>query len=199
MFTARRAAVVALPALLVFGLTGCSLLQAKDANDTPTGIAACALGHTWKLDTANLGTQLSDILTKSGLPGVKVAADGSQTFDWAVDGAVTLQSDYTLTVTVVPAADQSTVATQTHKGTQTGRAYIDSEVAIPRDWNATDFKVDTKFVINGKEKAAADPDPFTILATDFDDSVGLELTCDGDTMTTHPRGGKITQTWKRAD
>jgi len=199
MFTVRRAAIVALPALLVFGLTGCSLLQAKDADNTPTGIASCALGHTWKVDTTDLAAKVLTALKKNGLPVTAVTADGTQTLDWSTKGAVSVASDYTLVVTLTPAAGQSTVATQTHKGTETGKAYIDGQVAIPRGWNSSNFTVATKFVINGKEKATADPDPFTIIETDFNDSVGLELTCTGDTMTTHPRGRQITQSWKRSN
>jgi hypothetical protein len=199
MFTARRAAVVTLPALLVFGLTGCSLLQAQDADDTPTGIAACALGHTWSVDTKGLASQLLDNYKKTTLPVTSVTADGSQKLEWGIKGDVKITSDYTIVVTVTPAPDQSTVATQTHKGTASGKAYINAEVAIPRTWNDSDFAVKTTFVINGVEKDKKDPDPFVITPTDFDDSVGLELTCDGDTLTTHARGSLITQTWTRSD
>lgn len=199
MFTARRVAFVTLPALLVFGLTGCSLLKAQDADNTPTGVAACALGHKWTADTKGFADQLLAVYKKTTLPVKSITSDGKQTLDWGITGDVTVTSDYTLVVTVAPAADQTTVATQTHKGTATGRAYINAEVAIPRNWNDKNFKVDTKFVVNGAEKAAKDPDPFTITPTDFDDSVGLELTCDGDTLTTHARGSAITQSWTRSD
>ena len=197
MFTARRATAVALPALLVFALAGCSLLVATDSENTPTGIAACALGHTWKLDTKGLAPQVLTELQKRGIPATAVTADGTQTLDWSIRGDVVVDTDYTLTVPVSPAADQVTVATQTHKGKATAQAYIDAEVAIPRNWKKTTFKVDTKFLVNGAAPAADAADPFTIAATDFDDGVGLELTCDGTTMTTHPRGSEITQTWTR--
>jgi hypothetical protein len=199
MFTARRVAIVALPALFVFGLSGCSLLQAQDADSTPTGIAACALGHTWSLDTKDLATQVLADLKKQNVVATSVTADGKQTLTWAINGEVEIQSDYTVTVTVSPAADQSTVATQTHKGKATGKAYINAEVAIPRDWDASGTKVSTKFVVNGAELASKDPAPFVITQTAFDDEVGLELTCDGDTLTTHARGFPITQTWTKSD
>lgn len=197
MFTARRAAMVALPALLVFGLTGCSLLQAKDASSAPTGIAACALGHAWKLDTADLAKQVDAALKKNGLPVTTVTADGSQTFDWKINGDVSVSSDYTVVVTLTPAAGQSTVATRAHKGTATGEAYINGGVAIPRNWKNTDSAAVTTFVINGKDKVAADPEPYVMVTTDFDDSAGLEMTCSGNAMTTHARGSQITQSWKR--
>ena len=197
MLTARRAAIAALPALLVFGLTGCSLLVAKDADSTPTGVAACALGHTWELDTADLATQVLATLKRTVPTASDVKVDGTQSMAWDANGDIKITTDYTLTATVTPAADQVTTATQTHKGTASGKAYINAEVAIPRNWVDSDFTVTTKYVINGVEKAEKDPDPFVIEKTDFDDSVGVELTCDGTKLTTHPRGTQLTQTWSR--
>ena len=197
MFTARRATAVALPALLAFALTGCSLLVATDSQTAPTGVAACALGHTWNLDTKGLAPQVLTELQKRGVAATTVTAEGTQTLDWNIRGDVVVNTDYTLTVTVSPAANQVTIATQTHKGKSTAQAYIDAEVAIPRTWKNPTFKVDTKFTVNGAAPAADAAAPFTIAATDFDDGVGIELTCDATTMTTHARGSAITQTWTR--
>src|SRR5882757_2799555 len=153
MFTARRATIVALPALLAFALTGCSLLVAPDSDTTPTGIAACALGYTWNLDTKGLAPQVLTELQKRGVPATTVTAEGTQTLDWSIRGDVVVNSNYTLTVTASAAADQVTVATQTHKGKATAQAYIDAEVAIPRNWKNSTFKVDTKFLVNGAAPA----------------------------------------------
>lgn len=198
MFTARRATVVALPALLAFSLTGCSLLVAQDTKSTPTGIAACALGHTWSLDTKDVAAQVLTDLQKHGVPATTATADGKQTMTWNVNGDLAIDTDYTLTITVV-AGPQTTVATQTHKGSATGKAYVNAEVAIPRNWKNPDFAVKTTYLVNGTAPAADAPPPFTTIATDFDDSVGLELTCDGDAMTTHPRGEVVTQKWTRSN
>lgn len=197
MFTARRAAMVALPAILIASsLAGCSLLVAKDSDATPTGIAACALGHKWTLDTADIAAQVLKDLQKRGIQASDVKADGTQVMDWQVNGSVSIDTDYTLTVTV---PTNTVVATQTHKGTASGKAYINAEVAIPRNWKDKDFAVKTTFLVNGAAPAADAAAPFTIATTDFDDSVGLELTCDGDKLTTHPRGSDVTQTWKKSD
>jgi len=195
MFIARRTALFALPVLVVVGLSGCSLLQPQGTGVALTGSAACAQGHTWSLDTKDLAAQVLADLTKRKVAATKVDSSGTQTMDWATTGEMTITSNYTLTVTATPAAGQTLVATDVHSGTATGKAYVNSDVAIPRNWNAKSFSVATTFTLN--DKAVPDPAPFTIATTDFDDTVGIELTCSGTTMTTHPRGSVITQKWTR--
>jgi hypothetical protein len=195
MFIARRAAMVALPVLVIVGLAGCSLLQPQGTGLVLTGAAACAQGHTWTVDTKDLAAQVLADLVKRKIPATKVDDSGTQTMDWATTGEVKITTDYTLTVTATPAADQTLIATQVHKGDVTGKAYVNSDVAIPRNWDAKNFSVATEFKLN--DKAVPDPAPFTLATTDFDDTVGVELTCSGTTMTTHARGGVITQKWTR--
>jgi len=187
--TTRRAASVALATLLLSGLAGCSLLEANPAVPL-SGIAACALGKTWNLDTAKLSEALTADLASRGIAAV-VSTEGSQTFAWDLESRVVLTSDYTITSTT-GAADQLVVLTDKHSGTSTGIAYINSEVAIPRNWDATALNVTTESTLNGAVQEAL---PYTLVSTDIDDSVGLELTCDGGTLTTHQRGGEITLTW----
>jgi hypothetical protein len=195
MFIARRAALVALPVLVIFGLGGCSLLQPQGTGLVLTGAAACAQGQTWNLDTKDLAAQVLADLVKRKVPATKVDDSGSQTMDWATTGEMTVTSDYTLTVTASPAAGQALIATQVHKGTATAKAYVNSDVAIPRNWDAKSYSLTTEFKLN--DKVVPDPAPFTIATTDFDDTVGVELTCSGTTMTTHARGSVITQKWTR--
>ena len=197
MFTARRAAMVVVPALVIFSLGGCSLLQAQGTGLVLTGAAACAQGHTWTVDTKDIAAQVLADLVKRKITATKVDDAGTQTLEWLATGEMTVTTDYTLTVTATPAADQTLIATQVHKGTATGKAYVNSDVAIPRNWDASSVSVTTKFALN--DKAVPDPAPFTIPATDFDDSVGIELTCNGTNMTTHPRASVITQKWTRSN
>jgi hypothetical protein len=192
MVWSRRSSVVALPLAAVFALSGCSLLQTPDAVPTLSPIAACASGKTWSLDLPDLATQLTTILKAQGVPVTKIETAGSQKFLWGPTGEVNVTSDYTITLTANPAADQTIVLTQTHKGDATGKAFADADVAVPRDWDATGFAVKTASTLNGK---AQDKPPYVIPRTDFDDEVGIELTCTGSTLTTHPRGMPITQKW----
>lgn len=194
MFTARRTAVLAVPALLVSALGGCAIVDPGSATEPLSGIAACALGNSWKLDVAALGEQVQADLVRQGVAVTAVSATGTQTLDWDVRGNVTVESDYAVTITAAPAADQVITVTDTHTGTADGIAYINAEVAIPRDWDGTGVVISTTGDLNG---APLDPIPFTVPNVDLNDSVGIELTCDGTTLTTHPRGGDVTLTWTK--
>lgn len=191
MFSTQRTTSVVLSAAIVFGLGGCSLIEPQGTEVPLTGIAACAQGHTWNLDMAKLAEDVKANIAAQGA-GVDVATSGTQTMMWDTDGAVVIDSAYTLTMTSVPAEGQLQTVTTTHTGTATGASYIDENVAIPRDWDATGTIVKTVGDLNG---APLDPVPYSVLNADLDDSVGVELTCDGNALTTHPRGGGVVQAW----
>jgi len=184
-------ATVAVATTMAVGLAGCSLVQAAPP-PTLSGLAACALGSTWKLDTAKLAeATAAELLTRKIT--ATVAAEGSQTLTWALDGKLVMDTDYTLTAT--SGADATlTVITEKHSGKTTGIAYINSEVAIPRDWDGTGLNVTTTATV---ADAAVETPPYALVNTDIDDSVGVELTCDGGTLTTHQRGSDITLTWTK--
>ncbi|CAN5312090.1 hypothetical protein BH09ACT5_BH09ACT5_00780 [soil metagenome] len=191
ILTARRAFSAAAALLLATGLAGCSLVQTAPPPEL-TGLAKCALGSTWKLDTAKLAEAVQAELGSRGV-GATVAAEGSQTLTWGLDSAMALDTDYTLTFTSGP-DDQKTVVTDKHSGESGGIAYINSDVAIPRNWDASGLNVKTTATLNGAELESL---PYTLVPTDIDDSVGIELTCDGSTLTTHQRGSELTLTWTK--
>ena len=191
MFSTQRATSVVLSAAIMLGLGGCSLIEPQGTVVPLTGIAACAQGHTWKLDMAKLAEDVKANIAAQGV-GAEVATSGTQAMTWDVDGAVKIDSSYTLTMTSVPAEGQLQTVTTTHTGAATGASYINENVAIPRNWDATGTIIKTVGDLNG---APLDPVPYSVLNADLDDSVGVELTCDGDALTTHPRGGGVTQAW----
>lgn len=194
MDRARRLAAVAVPALLIAGLGGCSLIDPGSTQEPLSGIAACALGNTWNLDTAALAEQVGADLARQSVAVTEITAAGSQTLDWQVDGDIVMDSDYTVSITTAPAADQAITVTDTHRGRAEGVAYINAEVAIPRDWDSTRVSIETVGQLNGAPLEAI---PFRVANVDLDDSVGIELTCDGSTLTTHARGGDITLRWTK--
>jgi hypothetical protein len=153
------------------------------------------MGHSWTLDLGDLGEQMVAALTAEGVAAPTAVADGSQKFTWNTDGKVVIETDYTVTITST-AGDAVTTVTETHVGGSTGQAFINGDVAIPRRWDGTGLSVKATAEVGG---APLETVPFVIPPTDFDDSYGLELTCEGDTLTTHPRGGHITQKWSRSD
>ena len=99
-------------AAIVFGLGGCSLIEPQGTVVPLSGIASCAQGHTWQLDMAKLA---EDVKANIGAQGVaaEVASDGMQTMTWGIDGAVVIDSAYTLTMTTVPAEGQLQTVTTT--------------------------------------------------------------------------------------
>lgn len=191
----RRSAIVAGTSAIVLALSGCSLIDSGSGQEPLTGLAACALGHTWQLDFEDLSVKLLAELQKQGVPATAVVAAGTQTLDWDLQGHVVLTSDYDVTLTATPAADQLYTIVERHDGTATGAAYINGEVAIPRDWDGSGQNVEVTGDNNGTPLETI---PWAIPASGIDDTVGLELTCDGKTLTIHPRGGKITQVWTRS-
>jgi hypothetical protein len=193
VFSTQRATTVALSAAILLGLSGCSLIEPQGTVVPLTGLASCAQGHTWNLDMAALAETVKSNLAAQGV-AVEITTDGSQSMTWDINGAVVIESDYTLTMTSVPAEGQVQTVTTTHVGTATGASYISDNVAIPRDWDATGTIIKTVGDLNG---APLDPVPYGVLNADLNDSVGVELTCDGKALTTHPRGGAITQVWTR--
>jgi len=190
MFSRSRTVVVAASAALLAGLSGCSLLEPAVHEEVLSDVARCTMGHTWSLDTADLATQLLAELQKDHPDVTAVDANGTTTIDWGLDSTAELTADLTITVTA-GTAEQPTVITQTQNGTAGGKTYINADVAIPRSWKN---KIDIKATAQNAG-VALDEAPFGLPSTTLDDSVGLELTCDGGTLTIHPRGATITQKW----
>lgn len=191
----RRTRSLALATALALGLSGCSLIEATQPEPLEK-TAACALGHHWKLDLKDLGTQVLADLQNRKIQATSVDATGSQILTWGTDSSVLVDTDYTLKVKAQPAADKTYLITQTHKGVASGKAYINSDVAIPRNWDERGFSVRTVTTLNGSRIRHA---PFVIAQTDFDDVYGIEITCNGNVLTTHARQSAITKTWSKAD
>ncbi len=192
MTTARIVSSFLAPLAIVTGLSGCALIEPAVTKDPPTALETCAMGKTWTLDLAALEEQLTTAFTAEGVVVTAVDAQGSQTLEWSEAGDVVLTTDYTVTITSAPAADQVVTVVQKHSGTSTGKAYINGDVAIPRRWDSTGFSVDVTATNNG---TALEEPPFAVPTTDIDDSVGLELTCDASALTVHPRGADVTLTF----
>ncbi len=192
--TARRARGLALAVVLVPALAGCSVLGLEEEETVLTGVAACALGHTWSADVTGIAAQVQEILTSDGVPVTSVTAEGSQTLEWGLRSEVVLKPEFTLTVTTSPGTDQVLTLVETHSGEATGAAYINGDTAIPRKWDGTGVRIDTVVELNGE---IVEEPPFDLPPTSIDDSVGLLLTCSDTTLTIQPRGDKIVQTWRR--
>jgi hypothetical protein len=189
MTTARVTSAILASAAIVVSMSGCALIEPAVTKDPPTALETCAMDKTWALDLGSIEEQLTTVLTAQGVAVTAIDAQGSQTLDWSANGDVVLTTDYTVTITSAPAADQVVTVVQKHSGTSTGKAYINGDVAIPRGWDSTGFSMETTATNNG---TALEDTPYVVPGTDIDDSVGLELTCSADALTVHPRGAEVT-------
>lgn len=196
MTTARRMIAFVLPATLIVGLSGCALIEPAVSQDPPSALETCALGSTWTLDLTLLEEQVNAALTGDRVKVTAVDAQGAQTLDWSSKSDLVITTDYTLTVTVEPAAEQVIAITEVHRGSAQGKAYINGDVAIPRDWDGGDFTVEDTATNNG---VALETIPYPMPRLVIDDSVGLEMTCTDGTMTVHPRGGDVTLTYTKGE
>lgn len=190
----RSSAFLMAPAALLV-LSGCALIEPADTSEPPTAMQVCALGHTWELDTTDLAEKLFAQLPPQGVPATAVEPSGGQTLTWQENGAATIESDLVFTITAAPAADQIMVISQAYSGTVTGKALINVDVAIPRNWDISDYTVETSAVLN---EVPVEEVPYTIPRKDFDDKLGLIITCEADVLTVNPRGTDLIQRWTKA-
>ncbi|MDH6181300.1 hypothetical protein M2152_001482 [Microbacteriaceae bacterium SG_E_30_P1] len=189
----RSTALVAGSVAVAVALSGCSLLEAGGEPEPLTGVAACALGHVWELDVADYAPKMKEEFARRGL-GENVEITGTQRLDWNEKGHVLLTADMQLTLFVQVTGDFAVTVNQQYAGDVTGAAYISGDVAIPRRWDDSAMTISTQPEANG---SPIEESPWQLPSLVVDDSVGLEITCDGDALTIHPRGGKVTQVWTK--
>ncbi|WP_010203154.1 hypothetical protein [Salinibacterium sp. PAMC 21357] len=195
MISSKRASALLMAPAALLILSGCALIEPADTSEPPTAMQTCALGHTWQLDTVDLSEKLLVELPIDGVPATAVEPSGGQTLVWEETGAVTIDSDLEFTITAAPAADQIYTLTQAYNGTVLGKALINVDVAIPRNWDVTDYEVETSAALNDEPLEAV---PYVIPRSDFDDKLGLIITCEADIMTINPRGTDFIQRWTKS-
>jgi len=192
--TKRASAILVAPAAMLV-LSSCALIEPAVTTEPPTAMEVCALGHTWQLDTTDLAEKLLVELPVNDVPGKAVEPSGGQTLEWADDGNLTIKSDLVLTITAEPKKDQIMTITRSYLGTITGQALINGDVAIPRAWDDSAYETETSAVL---ADAPVEDLAYTIPRSDFDDVLGLVLTCDAEVLTINPRGTDLIQRWTRA-
>jgi hypothetical protein len=194
MISSKRASALLMGPAALLVLSGCALIEPTDTSEPPTAMQLCALGHTWQLDTVDLSEKLLIELPIEDVPATAVESTGGQTLDWQADGALTINSNLVFTITAEPKKDQIMTITQSYDGMVVGEALINADVAIPRNWDVSGYEIETSAVLNDEpvEELA-----YTIPRSDFDDMLGLIITCEADLMTINPRGTDLIQLWTR--
>jgi len=195
MISSKRSSALMLAPAALLVLSGCALIEPADTSEPPTAMEVCALGKTWDLDTVDLSEKLLAELPIQDVPATAVEPSGGQSLTWKKDGGVTIDSDLVFTITAEPKKDQIMTITQAYNGTVVGEALINVDVAIPRNWDVSQYEIETSAVLNDEpvEELA-----YTIPRSDFDDMLGLIITCEADVLTINPRGTDLIQRWTKA-
>jgi hypothetical protein len=210
MISKSLAAALIAPALVLFTLVGCtpgggpaddgaetSAPTPEGDGDTAAGAAGCAPGHVWSADIDDMAVQLHQQYLDNGIPARETTGVGSQVLDWAADGTVVLETDYTFTVVADLGDGLVMTMTQRHAGPTTGVLTIEGDLATPSDFDSSGYTVTTAVDINGTASEA----PIDVPADGWGEGIGdLEIvSCNDTTLKTFPVGGIVTQTWTRQD
>lgn len=191
MFRTHRSAFAVPATVLLLALSGCSLDIISGDNDELTGAAACALGHSWSADLTDTAAQLLPELQDVNGNVTEVVATGEQVLEWSLEHTAVVTTDYVLTITLTNSDDVVSTVEQTRSGVGKGGLTVHETTAVPSDWEA-DYSRST--TVDGE---AVEEPPFAILDPTFDDTVALEITCDGGVLTTLAHGAVVTQKWNR--
>ena len=181
---------IALPVLLAAALSGCG---AGGGGPTPSALEPCVTGHTWNLDVADAAAQNLAHFQDLGLPVTAVTGSGTQSMKWDANGHTDIETSFAYDITIEEDADNVIVFTQSHSGPATGTLTISGTKALATGWDTSAYTVTTSGTKNGE--------PLGSSPMDFPDSelagVTLELTCNGNVLTTLPRDGFVNYKWSR--
>ncbi len=199
----RLTLTTGLAAATVLVLTGCfggsgdggsSDGSGSDPSDGPdlggAGSIAECLDGSWDLDEAALAEDLGENLSSGGTIDV-VSSEASGGVHLNVDGAdMTYVSDVTYTITIDMGDGLTMIVNQLQAGESSGSWSIDGDQVVFEDWESG-ITVTNDITINGQSTSSGFDLPST------GDGVPMAVTCDGDTLTTHPDASPFTSVWTR--
>jgi hypothetical protein len=153
------------------------------------GLAGCMDG-SWDLDEQALARDLGANLASNGLTVISSEASGG--VHMTVDGDdMTYVSDVSYVMTVDAGEGLTMVISQLQAGESSGRWSVEGDQIVFSDWNSG-ITVTNDVTINGM--------PGGSQSTDIPaggDGVPMEVTCDGDLLSTHPDASPFTSVWFR--
>ncbi|MCS0499041.1 hypothetical protein [Protaetiibacter mangrovi] len=206
----RTATALVVPAALLVTLTGCTfgvVGGGSGSGSTPgadggaslpadAALASCIAGD-WHADLDDAASQIGSFLAGNGLNVTASTASGTQDLTVDADG-LDFENAMTFVITIDTGDGIVMTVTQTHAGTVTavwsweGDPAETSATMHFSDFDNSTYTVQNTVDINGT--AVSTP----IEAPDYvAGDVPLEVTCSGDTMTTHPTESPFTTTWHR--
>lgn len=154
----------------------------------------------WHADLTDLASQLGAQLAAGGLTVTGSSATGTQ--DLSIDGEGFLGFANAMTFTIAVDMSNGLVMTvdQAHSGqigadwAWDGGSTADDQhgVMVFDNFNDSAYTVTTTIAINGQASDSSIPIPSTAAG-----NVPIEVSCTGDTLTTHPQASPFTTTWHR--
>jgi hypothetical protein len=156
----------------------------------------CVTGE-WRADLDDLVGQLAGQFSTMGLPVSASEAGGSQTLVIEQGGRLAFDNNMTLTMTMDMGGLAMTVR-QEHTGLMSAQ-WTWGDVATSggtmrfSGFDDSSYVVQTTFESDGVSVDTPLFEPPSVSAAD----VPTAVTCQGDTLTTHPEGTPFTTTWTR--
>lgn len=151
-----------------------------------SGSVTDCLQGSWDLDEQDVARQLGESLGEN-----VVSSEASGGVHLTVDGQdMTYVSDVTYTITMNLGDGLTMIVNQLQAGESSGRWTNDGDQVVFEDW-VSGITITNDVTINGETASTSTPLPGS------GDGVPMEVSCDGDTLTTHPDASPYTSTWAR--
>lgn len=150
------------------------------------GLAECLQG-SWDLDEQDLARQLAEsmsggvtVLSSEASGGVHMTVDGDQ---------MRYVSDVTFTMTVDGGDGLILINNQLQAGESSGTFTTEGDTIVFSEWNGG-ITITNTVTVDGQESTTTSELP-------AEGGVPMEITCDGDLMSTNPDASPYTSVWSR--
>lgn len=151
-----------------------------------SGSVTDCLQGSWDLDEQDVARQLGESLGEN-----VVSSEASGGVHLTVDGQdMTYVSDVTYTITMNLGDGLTMIVNQLQAGESSGRWTNEGDQVVFEDW-VSGITITNDVTINGETASTSTPLPGS------GDGVPMAVSCDGDTLTTHPDASPYTSTWAR--
>jgi hypothetical protein len=161
---------------------------------TPVRVTTECVDGSWNADLDHLLGQMTRQFSANGLKIASSNASGSQTLFIGRERVLGFKAGMTFVMTIEMGNGVSMTVTQAHTGSLTADwrwAASGGTMDFSR-FNDTGYSVVNTMTMGGKSTTM----PFTPPSTAAG-NVPMEVTCSGNTLTTHPQGSPFTTRWTR--
>jgi hypothetical protein len=190
----RHFLTTGLAAFSLFALAACTSPGGGDAPvdgiDTVPGGAASCLDGSWNLDEQALANDLGENIAATGAAVISSEATGGAHMTVSGD-TMTWVSDVTYTMAIDLGDGLTLVTNQLQVGESSGHWSVERDQVVFSDWEAG-ITITNDATINGMPAGTTT----TELPT-TGEGVPMTVTCEGDSLSTHPEGSPFTSYWNR--